>query len=96
MAGPDRSDDPVEQIRRCQGASDIVNQDDPVLVPQSSQSRLHRSRPVHPAWHDLRLAVTIEEAHSSPALVDMKVRGHDDDVSHLPTTKNAPQCVSQQ
>lgn len=95
MAGPDGSDDPVEQIRRRQAASDIVNQDDPVFVPQGGQSRLHRSRPVHPAWHDVHLAVISEEPGGSPALVDMGARGHDDDVSHLRATKSAPQCVSQ-
>jgi len=95
MAGPDGSDDPVEQIRRRQAASDIVNQDDPVLVPQGGQSRLHRSRPVHPAEHDINLAVISEEPGRSPALFDMGARGHDDDVPHLHTTKSAPKCVSQ-
>lgn len=95
MARPDGPDDPVEQVRRRQAASDIVNQDDPVLVPQGGQPSLDRGRPVRSAGHDINLAVISEEPGRSPALVDMRARGHDDDVPHLNTAKSTPQCVSQ-
>jgi hypothetical protein len=89
-------DNPVEQVRRRQTPGNVMNQNDAVVVAKRRQTRLHRSRPIHPSGHDIRPAGMSEEGEDVATLVEMGTGGHDDDVRHVATTKSAPQCVSQQ
>ena len=98
MACAHGADDPGEQVRRRKASGYVMNQHDGVVVVQCRQPCLHRSRAIHPSGHDVHpgvLTIQAVEAGDPQALVDMGAGSHDDHVSHLPTTKNAPERVSQ-
>ena len=96
MSGTNRVDDPGEQVRRRQTPGGVMNQDDLVVVVQRREPCRHRGRPVRSARdnvnHDVDAGVLT--GHLA-GLLDVGCGRHDDHVSHLGTTHNAPQCVSQ-
>jgi len=92
MACSHRAHHPFEQVGRRQSAGDVVNQDDAVFGAQCRQPRLDGCRPIIPSGHYIHTGVVTSD-HTS--LLDVGVWGDEHDMSHVGTTKNAPQSVSQ-
>lgn len=84
-------DHPGEQLRRCQAAGGVMNQDDAVVDVKRSDPSLHRRGPIGTPGHDVHAGVITGDFPSLP-----KVGGgcNNDHMSDLGTTQDAPQCMS--
>jgi hypothetical protein len=100
MACTDGVDHPGEQLRRCQTPGGVMDKDDAVVVVQRREPCRHRGHSVRTPGHDIHTGVLTGAIAGLPirdvaSLLKVRAGRHDDHVSNLGATQNAPQRVSQ-